>query len=1014
MSTTNRLGSKVYNLHTLPMRGGAIHGQAARNVQELTDCLKASIASFRSYLLQNKVVIDDLKSEILTSDEFPNADENNSSWCYVFQCLRIICSLCTVLTDSSKQGSVCLNVNQQKQVLNCVQFIIVIGISPSLIPGVGLSMKKRTAFANFVQVFHDNNSVWSKHNRLVLCIEILFQCLENQHFCSIVLSRYLIDLLSALFQLCYAPLKKPESDVEGGMTVTKYNELMTQRQTFCEMLDSLCLKTYPPALVQSLITLQSATLSGQTKTPKWLKNVCGELLTKILLMKNGFQSVIQGFLIDNSSSSNAPEWKMCETVAQLISSIPKNLTAEEYLSNISSQILTIMSSTSDHSSTMNRFFGIIIHKFLMTHPELTKEFFLQQITNSFLKLNEQNAEIGSEDVVLSSIEMTSSIHHLNCLCMIPGELCLVIMELISNVYPVLFAIYSYAESVGSILKKLLSEIIVKFLQSQNIENVITLMSESVFMEKNRYKTIKFALDDDHGIIVHPNNCVRDESEWIEIEERHVNAIMSILTEISNESIQTKFFLHLLQVFFFYISLTLSMQKIDYLNSVPQNLSNVLNDEKENTNYTMNEHSLLLEIENRQNEQVHKLRNNLVLLNLVIEMVDKFGSSLLKEKHEIIKFSCCTLERGAHLCSGNSVNVIMMEAETITMAMSILTTLLTECNQLTINEKSEILESVKSLEILSSKHPKEHVKLMSQELKTTLSMFRSEWFPKQTTFSNKDIQNSINKKLAACEKRQDEKSEFEKAWHDLSDPLLPVRGHGLLALANLISAKDSQTLQNKQKIRIIFQENLSNEDSYIYLAAIQGLVALCNIYPDEVIHHLTSEFVELESDERSVEVKMKVGEALVKASRNIGQLMPKYRDILLNAFFTGLKSSVAHIRASCLSNIGEICKLLCFSLGPRLQELLLCLRCAISETEECEVRRAAVLVITLIFQGCGVHTLKVLEQDIKDIYRVLKFIHQIDKDDVVRLHAQVALEELNKIMKQMMFPNQNLVKEIKIL
>lgn len=78
-----------------------------------------------------------------------------------------------------------------------------------------------------------------------------------------------------------------------------------------------------------------------------------------------------------------------------------------------------------------------------------------------------------------------------------------------------------------------------------------------------------------------------------------------------------------------------------------------------------------------------------------------------------------------------------------------------------------------------------------------------------------------------------KSTYKEAIDDLFSPLLPVRGHSLLALGKLVEQRDPETLSHKDRLLTIFQHNLKDEDSYIYLMAVQGLSVLCDAYPDKV-------------------------------------------------------------------------------------------------------------------------------------------------------------------------------------
>ena len=66
--------------------------------------------------------------------------------------------------------------------------------------------------------------------------------------------------------------------------------------------------------------------------------------------------------------------------------------------------------------------------------------------------------------------------------------------------------------------------------------------------------------------------------------------------------------------------------------------------------------------------------------------------------------------------------------------------------------------------------------------------------------------------------------------------------------------------------------------------------------------------------------MKLGEALIKAIRNCGDLVPRYCQHLLSALLTGVKDPEPLVRASSLSNLGDACQLLRFSLGPVVNEV----------------------------------------------------------------------------------------------
>jgi hypothetical protein len=70
----------------------------------------------------------------------------------------------------------------------------------------------------------------------------------------------------------------------------------------------------------------------------------------------------------------------------------------------------------------------------------------------------------------------------------------------------------------------------------------------------------------------------------------------------------------------------------------------------------------------------------------------------------------------------------------------------------------------------------------------------------------------NEREYSSEKSHDEKTEFDKALEDVYDPLLPVRGHGLLVLSKLVEKKDKQAVERKQYLLNLFQVYMTNKKS----------------------------------------------------------------------------------------------------------------------------------------------------------------------------------------------------------
>lgn len=110
----------------------------------------------------------------------------------------------------------------------------------------------------------------------------------------------------------------------------------------------------------------------------------------------------------------------------------------------------------------------------------------------------------------------------------------------------------------------------------------------------------------------------------------------------------------------------------------------------------------------------------------------------------------------------------------------------------------------SLNTIASNHPDECVKMMASELHKALITITGKNTNRIDNEGKSGMENANGRHNRNFKDDSKDFSEFEKAWHDLSDPLLPVRGHAILALSKLILARDPETIANKHKLLAIFQ------------------------------------------------------------------------------------------------------------------------------------------------------------------------------------------------------------------
>lgn len=133
--------------------------------------------------------------------------------------------------------------------------------------------------------------------------------------------------------------------------------------------------------------------------------------------------------------------------------------------------------------------------------------------------------------------------------------------------------------------------------------------------------------------------------------------------------------------------------------------------------------------------------------------------------------------------------------------------------------------------------------------------------------------------------------YQKALKLLQDPLLPVRAHGLLLLRELVTATKSASGSVQRPaidpalvpgILSIFMQSLQDDDSYIFLNAVQGLAAMVDCFGKDVLRGLIDTYSKRldgiagsSMTQQDIDIRTRVGEALGQVIRRCGDALPDY-------------------------------------------------------------------------------------------------------------------------------------------
>ncbi|KAF7332143.1 RTP1-C1 domain-containing protein [Mycena kentingensis (nom. inval.)] len=279
--------------------------------------------------------------------------------------------------------------------------------------------------------------------------------------------------------------------------------------------------------------------------------------------------------------------------------------------------------------------------------------------------------------------------------------------------------------------------------------------------------------------------------------------------------------------------------------------------------------------------------------------------------------------------------------------------------------------------------------------------------------------------------------YQKALKLLQDPILPVRAHGLLLLRQLVSAKSASGTSSTTSsalapaILSIFLQSLQDDDSYIFLNAVQGLAAMVDLQGKDVLRGLVLEYTQgldgLGSGNistRDMDVRTRIGEALSSVIRRCGDALPGYVDLIVPPLFNTVRNTQIPItlRTSALSLLGECENTCALALIPYTVDLaeamvdLLQIETNTSGPTESEdvnptlknskqppFRRAALHFLGLLIRETGCNPTRPIFSGsvLKRIKTTLGYIAVTDADAIVRVMAREVGENLGELAETML-------------
>ncbi|XP_016056213.1 PREDICTED: transport and Golgi organization protein 6 homolog [Miniopterus natalensis] len=955
-----------------------------------------------------------------------------------------------------------LSISQQKTVQSALQFVVTLGVCPYLMPGVGVPLRYRTEFGAVIQDVACLSAAPDATRRLYTSCRVLLNVAQHASLGSLIFCRHFGDIAAGLCQLGFCPTnRKPLKPEEEVLTE---EERALSREALRDILDQV----YQPLAVRELLILQGGPPQSCTdvktqvrcRAPAWLRRLCGQLLSERLMRPSGVQAVVRGILEGagagaaggSDAEASAADWKKCDLIAKILASCPQqSLSPEDYYRDICPQILDLFHF--QDKLTARQFQRVATTTFITMsreRPQLAAKYLLQPMLAPLHRcLN--TAEIPESNMVPGTIlvteeELSRCIEDVFKVYVVGNEPSAVLVDSLLPVLGVLFSLYCFTKQSVSHIRSLCQDILLWFLGKLERKKAIASLKGFAGLDRSvpsLHSLCQFRAATQGGIMITIKEAICDEDEAlyqkVSSEQCQVEHLGDLLSHCQECGLAGDFFIFCLK-----------------------ELTHVaVENEAELKMQPLSSRSLL-ELEQHQTLLVEGQEQKLLVLQLMAVLCERMSEQIFTNITQVVDFVAATLQRACASLAHQTESTV--ESQTLSMSMGLVAVMLGGAVQLKSSDFAALKQLLPLLEKVSNTYPDPVIQELAVDLRITISTHGA-FFTEavgvaaQNTLNKKDSEGKIEEQQQTSHERctdvshsyLEQQQNYEKSNQtslkssapripqevgephttvnqksgsvtteqlqevllSAYDPQIPTRAAALRTLSRWIEQKEARALEVQEKLLKIFLENLEHEDAFVYLSAIQGIALLSDAYPEKILLGLLAQY-ESSKDKHTPETRMKVGEVLMRIVRALGDMVSKYREPLIHTFLRGARDPDSAHRASSLSNLGELCQRLDFLLGSVVHEVTACLIAVAKTDHEVQVRRAAIHVIVLLLRGLSQKATEVLRDVLKDLYHLLKHVVRLEPDDVARLHAQLALEELDEIMRNFLFPPQKLEKKIVVL
>lgn len=637
-----------------------------------------------------------------------------------------------------------LSVQQLKNLRAIFNNIILIGVSSNLLKNLATyrELKGYDAIGD--------ESVLIRYNRLTVTIFCLTECVNCIKLRYALLPQCLKAILCGYYQIIYCPLKKPTAAVKSSnfvMTESIYKNLIEERNIFNVQFNKLS------TTIHKTIYVRETMLIINESAPIWFKKSVSCNLNRILLNENGLEN-ISWAMFDNTydydRDDRSKTWKIIDVILRLLFSL---YGTPVFIDNICPQVRNLLKVKGHDDgkpvAPFERIFVLTAKRTYEMDESLCTSEFLPIICGEYFRnfhQLEHDREINVTETITQGVRLIY-------LCFVDDDDRHIVIDgnnslpiaLLDDLIPTLYNLYA-----AIVLNKQKSLITLK------VELKAILLK--CFKEfKNRDELYDFLLfGHECGAIkkrINVEILISDDAVSLKRTPHPTRIPATSSTYVINTIICDNDDLRF--ALFFYC----------------------LNEPKK---YTSNTDKTLLELEDDFCID-ETLDRNMAVYKLLSELSEdkNIQKRIGDEPKELIEYIENVLDKEIEQFTRDKRNETDPDEQAFFTILMILDALTANSDESTLSAYERLIPSLNRLTNVKNIEYKSLIVRIMDNVKTRRGCTRK-------TYESVEI------------------TKVDKALEDVCDPLLPVRGHGLMTLTKLINSKDEEAMNRKQYILNIFQ------------------------------------------------------------------------------------------------------------------------------------------------------------------------------------------------------------------